>query len=226
MNNPFLEAMNLLFSGNREVLFIVFTSLKFSFASVLITLLFSIPLGISLHLNSFRFKRGIVAFLHGLMALPTVVIGLMVYAMFSNSGLFSGSRILFSPTAVILGQSILAFPLITSMVYSGLSKLDPRFQETLITIGARKRDIFSATIRESRFIILSAVLAGFGRVVGEVGVSMMLGGNIRWFTRTITTTIALETSKGAFSLALALGIILMFIALSINFALHMLVKDD
>jgi tungstate transport system permease protein len=226
MNNPILEALRILFSGDSEVLFIVFTSLKFSIASVLITSVFSIPLGISLHLKSFRFKKGIVAFLHGLMALPTVVIGLLVYALFSNSGLFSGSRILFTPVAIIIGQSILAFPLITSMVYSGLSKLDPRFKETLITLGARKKDIFKATIRESRFIILSAVLAGFGRVVGEVGVSMMLGGNIRWFTRTITTTIALETSKGAFSLALALGIILMIIALGINFLLHLLVNDE
>jgi len=226
MNNPFIEAANLLFSGNREVLFIVFTSLKFSFTSIIIASLFSIPLGISLHLNTFRFKRSMVAFLHGLMALPTVVIGLMVYSMFSNSGLFEGSRILFTPFAIIIGQSILAFPLITSMVYSGLSKLDPRFRETLITLGAKKKDIFTATIKESKFIILSAVLAGFGRVIGEVGVSMMLGGNIRWFTRTITTTIALETSKGAFGLALALGIILMMIALGINFVLHLLVKDE
>ncbi len=225
-SNPFIEAVKLLISGNREVLFIVFTSLKFSFTSVFIASLFSIPIGIFLHLNTFRFKRSVVAFLHGLMALPTVVIGLMVYAMFSNSGLFSGSRILFTPLAIIIGQSILAFPLITSMVYSGLSKLDPRFRETLVTLGAKKNDIFSATIRESKFIILSAILAGFGRVVGEVGVSMMLGGNIRWFTRTITTTIALETSKGAFSLALSLGIILMIIALGINFGLHLLVKDE
>jgi len=226
MSNPFIEAANLLFSGNREVLFIVFTSLKFSFASVMISSIVSIPLGISLHLHTFRFKRSIVAFLHGLMALPTVVIGLLVYAMISNSGLCSGSRILFTPLAIIIGQSILAFPLVTSMVYSGLSKLDPRFQETLITLGAKKKNIFSATVRESKFIILSAILTGFGRVVGEVGVSMMLGGNIRWFTRTITTTIALETSKGAFSLALALGIILMIIALGINFGLHILVKDE
>jgi tungstate transport system permease protein len=226
MTNPFIEAVNLLFSGNKEVFFIVFTSLKFSFTSVFIASIFSIPLGISLHWNTFRFKRSFVAFLHGLMALPTVVIGLLIYAMFSNSGIFGNSRILFTPSAIIIGQSVLAFPLITSMVYSGLSKLDPRFKETLVTLGAQKKDIFTATIRESKFIILSAILAGFGRVVGEVGVSMMLGGNIRWFTRTITTTIALETSKGAFSLALALGIILMIIALGINFVLHMLVKDE
>ena len=147
MNNPFTEAMNLLFSGNREVLFIVFTSLKFSFTSVFIASLFSIPLGIFLHLNTFRFKRSIVAFLHGLMALPTVVIGLMIYAIFSNSGLLGSTRILFTPFAIIIGQSVLAFPLITSMVYSGLSKLDPRFRETLITLGAKKKDIFTATIK-------------------------------------------------------------------------------
>ena len=160
------------------------------------------------------------------MALPTVVIGLLVYTMLSNNGILGNSRILFTPLAIIIGQSILAFPLIASMVYAGLSKLDSRFFETLKTLGANQRNIFKATIKEAKFIILSAILAGFGRVIGEVGVSMMLGGNIRFYTRTITTAIALETSKGAFELGLTLGLILMIIALSINFILHLWVKND
>jgi len=226
MSNSFNEAIFLLFSQNREMLSIVMTSLKLTTSSVIIASIFSIPLGIILHLKNFRFKRSIISFLHSLMALPTVVIGLLIYTMLSNNGIFGNSRILFTPLAIIIGQSILAFPLIASMVYSGLSKLDSRFFDTLKTLGAKRKDIFKATIKEAKFIILSAILAGFGRVIGEVGVSMMLGGNIRFYTRTITTAIALETSKGAFELGLVLGLILMIIALSINFILHLWIKND
>ena len=112
------------------------------------------------------------------------------------------------------------------MVYSGLSRIDPRLTETLTTLGASKRNIFWMTLKEGKIAILSAVLAGFGRVVGEVGVSMMLGGNIRWYTRTLTTAIALETSKGEFELGIALGLILMVIAFIVNFTLHWMVKRD
>jgi tungstate transport system permease protein len=127
---------------------------------------------------------------------------------------------LFTPGAIVVGQIILSFPIVASMVYSALSRMDPRLPETLITLGASKVGMLWMIVRESRIAILSAVLAGFGRVIGEVGVSMMLGGNIRWYTRTITTAIALETSKGEFELGLALGAILMLIAIGINFAMH------
>lgn len=210
----------------KEVMLIVFTSLKLTISSIIIASIFSIPLGIILHLNNFQFKKSVISFLHSLMALPTVVIGLMVYSIISKQGILGNSRILFTPIAIIIGQSILAFPLITSMIYSGLSKLDPRFVETIKTLGAGKKEILKSTIQEAKFIILSAVLAGFGRVIGEVGISMMLGGNIRFYTRTITTAIALETSKGAFELGLTLGFVLMIIALLINFILHRLVNND
>jgi len=226
MENSFTEAFRLIFSGDREVFFIVFTSLRFSLISTAIASLFSIPLGTFIHFSSFPFKRGVGALLNALMALPTVVVGLLVFSFISRSGPFGNLNLLFTPAAVIIGQVILSFPILTSLIYSGLSKIDSRFHETLITLGAKKKDVIKASVIEARFIIISAVMAGFGRVIGEVGVSMMLGGNIRWYTRTMTTTISLETSKGDFELGLSLGIILMIIALAVNAVVHALVKNN
>jgi len=128
--------------------------------------------------------------------------------------------------AIIIGQSILSFPIIASFVYSALAKTDVELPETLETLGAGGLEKNLMIIRESRAAVLSAILSGFGRVIGEVGVSMMLGGNIRWYTRTITTTIALETSKGEFELALALGLILIIISFIVNFSLHMGIGNE
>src|SRR6056297_1434293 len=226
METVFGEALSLIFSGDKEVSFIALTSLRFSLISTLIASLISIPLGILLHFYSFPLKRALVSVLHALMALPTVVIGLLVFSLISRSGPLGTLNLLFNPSAIILGQVILASPILTSLVYSGLSRMDPRFHETLITLGARRGDVLTASLGEARFVIISAILAGFGRVIGEVGVSMMLGGNIRWYTRTMTTSIALETSKGDFELGLSLGLILMTVALLINGTTHMLVKPE
>ncbi|NOY07466.1 MAG: ABC transporter permease subunit [Spirochaetes bacterium] len=226
MNNVFIHAAGLILSGNREVYFIAFTSLKFAVASTTISTAFAVPLGIMLSFNSFSGKRFIVIILNSLMALPTVVIGLFLYSLISRSGPLGGFRLLFTPAAIIIGQSILSFPIITSFVYSALAKTDAELPETLETLGAGGLEKNLMIIRESRAAVLSAILSGFGRVIGEVGVSMMLGGNIRWYTRTITTTIALETSKGEFELALALGLILIIISFVVNFSLHMGISNE
>ena len=220
MDGSFIQAMELLFSGDREVYFIAFTSIKFSLISTVFSAVLAVPLGVLLALKNFFAKRGVIIVLNSLMALPTVVIGLFVYSFLSRSGSLGHLGLLFTPTAIVIGQSLLILPIISSMVFSGLSKLDPRLRETLVTLGASPKNIFVMIVKEGKTAILSAILAGFGRVIGEVGISMMLGGNIRWYTRTITTTIALETSKGEFELALALGVILIILALLINFALH------
>ncbi|MEW5815781.1 MAG: ABC transporter permease [Spirochaetota bacterium] len=224
--NPFIKAFEMIFSGNPEIYLIVFTSLRFSVTTALFSSAISIPLGVTLWVHTFPAKKTIIAILNTLMALPTVVVGLLVYSLLSRSGPLGFLSLLFTPGAVIIGQTFLAFPIITSMVFVGLNKLDFQLHETLITLGSSKLDIFRMTLKEARFIILSAVLAGFGRVIGEVGVSMMLGGNIRWYTRTITTAIALETSKGEIELGLALGIILLIIAFVVNFSLHRLVRYE
>ena len=177
-------------------------------------------------LRRFRGRRVLLAVLSSLMALPTVVVGLLVYSMISRAGPMGGLGILFTPRAVILGQAILAFPIVVAMTASGLSSLDPLFAEVLTTLGASRRDVLWMSVRQARGAVLSASLASFGRVVGEVGVAMMLGGNIRWYTRTITTAIALETSKGEFEQGLALGIVLIVMALGVNAALHGMVRHE
>ena len=226
MLGAFGQAVRLLVSGDRELYFIAWTSLRLSLVSVVIASALSLPLGFLIGLKSFPAKKQLIAFLNALMALPTVVVGLLVYSFISRAGPLGFLGLLFTPAAINIGQIILCFPLITSLVYSALSRLDQRLPETLITLGARPSEVFRMTIWEGRIAILSALLSGFGRVVGEVGVAMMLGGNIRWYTRTLTTAIALETSKGEFELGLALGIILMAIAFLVNFTLHGVIKHE
>ncbi len=226
MTGPFAKAVELLLSGDREVYFITWTSLRFSLSSAVIAAALGIPAGVALGLNRFRGKRAVMAILNSLMALPTVVVGLIVYAFISRSGPLGGLGLLFTPRAVVIGQAILAFPIVTSLVASAIAALDPLLPEVLTTLGARRWGVLWMTVREARSAVLSAGLAAFGRVVGEVGAAMMLGGNIRWYTRTITTAIALETSKGEFELGLALGIILMATSLGVNALLHWAVKHE
>jgi tungstate transport system permease protein len=226
MGSALVEAGRLIVSGDRELFAIALNSIHFSVMSTLITSALAIPAGTFIALRDFRGKRMTVAVLNTLMALPTVVVGLLVYSFLSRSGPLGHWGILFTPTAVIIGQAVLAFPIVTSLVYGGLSRIDDELTETLITFGAGPLRILLKILSEARIAILSAVLSGFGRVVGEVGVSMMLGGNIRWYTRTMTTALALETQRGAFSLALAIGIILMMVAFGVNGTLNWMVRRE
>ncbi len=220
------QAVRILITGDREVFSIALTSLWFSLASVSIATLWSLPLGFVLGYTSFKGRKTIIVILHSLMAVPTVVVGLFVYSLLSRKGPLGSLGFLFTPKAVIIGQSILCFPIIASLVYGALSRLDVRIPETLTTMGASRSQKFWMILREARIAIASAVLAGFGRVIGEVGVSMILGGNIRWYTRTMTTAIALETSKGNFERGIALGIILVMIALVVNAIIQSMVKHE
>ena len=220
------EAFRLLTTGNREVYSIAFASLKFSLLSTAISSLFGIPCGYAVGLGHFRGRKIVITILSSLMAIPTVVLGLFVYSLISRAGPLGGWGMLFTPAAIILGQALLAFPIITSLVTGSLSRTDYRLSETLKTLGAGPGRALFTILRETKTAILAAVIAGFGRVIGEVGISMMLGGNIRWYTRTLTTAIALETSKGQFELGLALGMILLVSALLINALLHWVVRDE
>ena len=178
------------------------------------------PLGFVIGANHFKGKRSIITFFNTMMALPTVVVGLFVFAFISRQGPLGVLGLLFTPTAMMVGQFILSTPIITALSISAIQGIDPRVKLTLITLGARSYQIVIALMLEARFAIMAAVIAGFGRIIGEVGSAMMLGGNIRGFTRSITTAIALETSKGEFSLGLSLGIILLTVALTINIMLR------
>jgi len=220
------EALKLITSGDRELVTICMTSLRFATTSIILASLVGIPLGFILKLKTFPGRKSILIIINSLMALPTVVVGLLVYSMVTRTGPLGSMGLLFTPVAVIIGQIILVLPIVTSMVYGSVSNMDPRLPDTLKTLGASGVSYNLMLLKEMKGPILSAVLAGFGRVIGEVGVSMMLGGNIRWYTRTITTTISLQTSKGEFEMGLALGIVLMAIAFILNFLIHLAVHND
>lgn len=215
-------ALNLISSLDREVFATVWTSLAVSGCSIVFSALIGIPLGVSIGLHEFYFKRLLITLLNTLMAMPTVVIGLVLYGILSRQGPMGSLGLLFTPTAMIIGQILLAVPIIANYTVSVVQGADPRILPTALTLGAGPLQATLQFMRQVRFGIMAAVIAGFGRIIAEVGVAMMLGGNIRGYTRTMTTAIALETSKGEFAFGLALGLILMTVALLINLFLNAL----
>jgi len=217
-----INALKLIFAFDYEVMNCTWVSLKISFVAIILASLIGVPLGFFIGANNFKGKKIVITLFNTLMALPTVVVGLFVFSFVSRQGPLGVLRLLFTPTAMIIGQFILATPIITALSISAIQGIDPRIRITLITLGARSYQVVFALMLEARFAIMAAVIAGFGRIIGEVGSAMMLGGNIRGYTRSITTAIALETSKGEFSLGLSLGIILLTVALSVNIMLRFL----
>ena len=157
-----------------------------------------------------------------LFSLPTVVVGLLVFMLFSRAGPLGELDIMFTPAVMVIGQVILVMPLILGFILSALRGVDKAISETAISLGANRLQAAVITLREARYAVLTAVIMGFGRALSEVGLALMVGGNIKGFTRTLTTAISLETSKGDIELALALGIILLLIALVINITLNRL----
>jgi len=220
--DSFRTSVSLILSLDIEVYHAVWTSLYVSVASVIIASAVGVPSGLLLSAWESPFKRLAVILLNTLMALPTVVVGLIVYGLISRQGPLGAMGLLFSPTAIVIGQSILALPIIANYTLSSVKGADSRIMPTAMTLGASPTQGYLLLLSEVRFGIMAAVIAGFGRVIGEVGVAMMLGGNIRGYTRTMTTAIALETSKGEFAFGLALGIILMTVALLINLFLNII----
>jgi tungstate transport system permease protein len=215
-------ALGMILSLDREVLMTVWTSLYTSTVAILLAAILGIPSGYWLGVSRFRGRRIAITLLNTLMALPTVVVGLVLFGLFSRQGPLGVMGLLFTPLAMIAGQTVLASPIVAHYTMSAVVGADPRIVTTALTLGASRLQCGLQLLREVRFGLMAAVIAGFGRVIAEVGVAMMLGGNIRGFTRTMTTAIALETSKGEFAFGLALGIVLMSVALMVNFALNLL----
>jgi tungstate transport system permease protein len=224
--NALITALKLIVNFDYEVMNCTLVSLKVSCIAVFFATIIGIPLGFLSALNQFMGKITIITLLNTLMALPTVVVGLLVFAFISRQGPVGVLGLLFTPTAMVIGQFILATPIITALSISAVQGVDPKIKITALALGARSYQVVIPIIVEARFAIMAAVIAGFGRIIGEVGSAMMLGGNIRGYTRSITTAIALETSKGEFSLGLALGIILITVALSINMLLRTLQQHN
>lgn len=224
--NAFITALQLIVTFDHEVMNCTLVSLKVSCIAVFFATIIGLPLGFLIALNQFIGKKTIITLLNTLMALPTVVVGLFVFAFVSRQGPLGVLGLLFTPTAMVVGQFILATPIITALSISAVQGVDPKIKITALALGARSFQVVIPIIAEARFAIMAAIIAGFGRIIGEVGSAMMLGGNIRGFTRSITTAIALETSKGEFGLGLALGIILITVALSINMLLRTLQQHN
>lgn len=200
----------------------VWTSLYTSSTAIVIAPALGIPIGLWLALSRFRGRQLAISLLNTLMALPTVVIGLLLFGLFSRQGPLGPFGLLFTPWAMIAGQVVLATPIVANLVLATVTGADNRIINTALTLGASQFQAALQLLREIRFGVMASIIAGFGRVVAEVGVAMMLGGNIRNSTRTMTTAIALETSKGEFSFGLALGIVLMTVALLVNLGLNIL----
>jgi tungstate transport system permease protein len=220
----FAEALSLILHLNRELLGIIFLSLKVSGTALLVATLIGLPLSALFGFKKFPLKGLSVSILNTFMGLPPVVVGLFVYLLLSRSGPLGFMALLYTPTAMVVAQTILAFPIVTSLSHSAIISVDPIIRQASMTLGATPFQVSLTVIREARYGILSAVIAAFGRVMAEVGAILIVGGNIAGFTRVMTTTIALETDKGNFELALALGIILLTISLGINSALHLIQK--
>ncbi len=218
----FLKAFDLLWSHDLEVYAAIGTTLQVSTASLLMSLLAGIPCGFCLGYFDFAGKRALRLIVDTLLSLPTVFIGLVVYAFISHRGPLGEFGLLFSLPAIIIGQTILALPIVTALTAAAVESLDRRLRPTLAALGAGARQTLLTTIREAHTEILTAAVTAYGRVMTEVGISMMVGGNIKWHTRTITTAIALETGKGEFASGIALGLVLLLIALGANFSLFFL----
>ena len=214
--DSFQSALMLIWALDRELLEIISVSLKVSSSSTLIASIIGIPLGLSIALNEFRGKRLLITILNTLLALPTVVIGLFVYSFITRRGIFGPLDLLYTQKAIIIGQIILIIPIITTFTISAVSRIDDRYRKTALTLGADTIQTSYIIIREARFGIVAAVIVAFGRVIAEVGISMMLGGNAKGFTRTMTTAMAMEYDKGEFILSVALGIVLLFLSFLVN----------
>jgi tungstate transport system permease protein len=215
-------ALRIILECDREFVVIVLVSLKVACLSTGLAAVVGVPFGIAVAEKQFWGRGALITLLNTLMSMPTVLVGLLAYSFLSRRGPLGDLGLLYTQSAMVIGQFVLALPIVAALVLTAVAGMDRRVRATATAMGADGKQGFRMILHEARFGILAAVVAGFGRVFAEVGVSMMLGGNIRGYTRSITTTIALETSKGEFALGIALGIVLLGVALGVNVLLSLL----
>lgn len=219
-----IRAIELLVNFDHSTYTAISATLQASTCSMLISLGAGLPCGFLLGYFNFKWKRGLRTILDTLLALPTVSVGLLVYAFIASKGPLGQFGMLFTLTGIAIGQTILAFPIVTAITASIVENIDPELKLTLLSLGAGKKNIITTCLWEVRYGLLAAGVTAYGRVLTEVGISMMVGGNIKYHTRTITTAIALETKKGLFADGIALGIVLIGIAFAVNICLSFLRK--
>ncbi len=216
----FRNAFHLILSLDRELLTIILLSLYVSGIALIIAAFSGLPLGVFIALKRLPGRGFLISILNTFMGLPPVVVGLFLYLLLSRSGPLGFMGLLYTPSAMVIAQTIIALPIIASLCHSAVISVDPVIRQASVALGGTPFQAALAVTKEARYGIMSAVIAGFGRAMAEVGAILIVGGNIAGYTRVMTTSIALETDKGNFELGIALGIILLTISLVINSALH------
>ncbi len=215
------QAVTLLFPPSPEILGIVGLSLAVSASATILAGIFAIPTGVFLAVVDFKLKRLLIALLNTALAIPAVLIGLFVYILINRRGILGVLALLFTPWAMILAQALLAFPIITALSLAALKSVAKDTKDLTYSLGASPFQMALAVIRQGKFAFLTSIIAGFSRVIGETGMTLMVGGNIKGQTRVMTTAISLETMKGNFEIGIALGIVLLLVALLVNMALQL-----
>ena len=216
----FTTAVGLIVSFDSQVMEIAGRSLMISMSATVLASLVCLPLASLIHFNHFPGKRLVINIIQTLFSLPTVIVGLFVFILFSRAGLLGGLNMVFTPTLMVIGQMVLIIPILLGLIISALSGVNKALVDTAISLGASGPQVALAVIREARYGVIGAVIMGFGRAISEVGLAIMVGGNIKGFTRVLTTAISLESAKGELELSIALGMILVSIALIVNLALN------
>lgn len=214
-----LEALRLLFAGDALLWRIVATSLAVSLAGLALASVPGVLAGYAIATQRFVGKRAVVLVVQTLLSMPTVVVGLLLYLLLSRSGPLGTLGLLFTPSAMAIAQGLLALPVLVAFTMSAVQAVDPRAWETAYVLGASRWRVMLTVLHEARFGVLAAIVNGFARAVSEVGAALMVGGNIAGQTRTMTTAIALETSRGEFAQGVALGLVLLLVALGVNLVL-------
>ncbi|WP_148800300.1 tungstate ABC transporter permease TupB [Campylobacter concisus] len=222
----FAEAFNLLLNGNLETYSAIKATLYTSSVSILFAVLIGFPLGFSLGFYDFKGRKILRLLSDTALAMPTVAIGLILYAFITRNGPLGSLNLLFTLKAVMLGQFVLALPIIISLTASVVENMDRKHYLTILNLRLAPAKLVFCVLYELRYALMVVVATAYGRIVAEVGVAMMIGGNIKYFTRTITTAVSLETNKGEFAMGIALALVLIFIAFAVNLAIHALKRLD
>ena len=220
------EAARLIVTLDGDLLEIIALSLRVTLSAVIIASVIGLPMGAWLAVNRFRFRRTAIAVLNALMGLPPVVVGLFVYMLLSRSGPFGAMGLLFTPSAMIIAQVLIITPLIASISHQTIRDLWAEYHDLLISLNASRGQRIRSLLWDGRRALLTAMLAGFGRAVGEVGAIMIVGGNIEHATRVLTTAIALETGRGDFAFAMGLGMVLITLSVLVNLGVHGLGRTE
>ena len=216
------QAVGLLLGGDREIATVLWLSLQVSGTATLIALLLGIPAGAALALTRFPGRTLVVSAVNTGMGLPPVVVGLFVTILLWRSGPFGDWEMLYTPAAIVLAQAVIASPIVTGITLAAVQNVPAKFRLQLLALGASRAQMLWVVLREARLPMLAAIMAGFGGVISEIGASMMVGGNIKGQTRTLTTAMVLETGKGNFEVAIALSILLLALVFGINWGLTLI----